>query len=140
MAYRVVLQGTASAEYIDSTMRRGLGRKPIWVDDDSSTATVNLAGTQNSSVTVYAGHSGYYEWIPDMEELTTSIILRQPNPQNPQDPPGTPDYVNSNAVKACAEKLFGITQGGLDYQPGNGRVSFQGFDEKQSSMFNSSAG
>jgi hypothetical protein len=61
-------------------------------------------------------------------------------PQNPSDPPGTPEYVNSEAVKACAERLFGITQAGLDYQPGNGRISFQGFDEKQSSMFNSSAG
>ena len=62
-------------------------------------------------------------------------------PQNPaQEPPGTPDFVNSRAIKACAESLFGITQGGLDYQPGNGRISFQGFDGKQSSRFNSSAG
>jgi hypothetical protein len=62
------------------------------------------------------------------------------DPQNPQEPPGPPDYVNSTAVKACAEKLFGITLAGLDYQPGNGRISFQGFDAKQSSMFDSSAG
>ncbi|HEX6047282.1 MAG TPA: discoidin domain-containing protein [Pyrinomonadaceae bacterium] len=67
-------------------------------------------------------------------------IADPPEPQNPQDPPGTPDYVNSQAVKACAERLFGITQAGLDYQPGNGRIGFQGFDEKQSSMFDSNAG
>jgi RHS repeat-associated protein len=62
------------------------------------------------------------------------------NPQNPREPPGTPEFVNSEAVKACAEKLFGITEGGLDYQPGNGRIGFQGFNERQSSIFNSSAG
>ena len=95
----------------------------------------------------------YFEFgMPDFESGVASALLHVflsrmetegnhfADPQNPQEPPGTPNFVNSKAVKACAEKYFQITLAGLDYQPGNGRISFQGFDEKQSSMFNSRSG
>jgi len=47
--------------------------------------------------------------------LSTRLVKRLP--QKPQEPPGTPDFVNSQAVKACAERLFGITQAGLITSP-----------------------
>lgn len=54
--------------------------------------------------------------------------------ETPQELPGTPDFVNSEAVKKCAEKLYGITDGALTYRPDAGQVSFQGYDPNQDSF------
>lgn len=74
--------------------------------------------------------------------MRRAIWLKSPHePQKPStELPGTPDYVNSNAVKFCAEKYFGITHVGLAYFPEKGRAGFQGFDESQSGWFDAQQG
>jgi YD repeat-containing protein len=52
-----------------------------------------------------------------------------------QEIPGTPSYVNSAAIKHCADKLFGITEVGFTYKPETDQISFQGYDATKDTTF-----
>jgi len=55
----------------DPTVTFALGIKIVWVAEDTSSAVTHLAGTQDSSMTIYSGPGGHFEFV-DTDPLITS--------------------------------------------------------------------